>query len=960
MPSPTVPPAPSHDPSEGALRRAGIAALLALFAVAGLWAMRPADAAPPPVGTSAATTFTGPTLPVGFYQPVGPIQIEDEPPPAGPPIELGGVPADDRSPADLLPAAGSVGFFQLQGTDVLGPALAGTAAHQALVESGLIPAIKTSAEQLWDEGLEQAQEAIEELGGPAFNLGGGSGPDLELEVEGDFEEEGFDEFEEEFDEEEFDEEDFSGEMERPEAFQALLALGEAVLDGGAAISLHLPEGPPFPALCVVLPGAADEVQALLSQTTEDERAMLQLRTAELNGFTALVGQVPEAPPFMSFGLWRVGEHAVVAIGPGAVPAAAAVTAGDGESLAETPLGSATPDDALFAGWLNFAAITDRFGEFPAYEADWRPSGQVTVNELLTAAGLDAWGGVRGSISADGKALRTEGEWTLRGEPRGVLAALDPTPFTLDDLPPLPANAGGFAAASIDFAKVYDGLVDAAAQIALLQRPDSQERAMLENGPAMLADLAGFDLRASLLEPLGNVAAVYGDPVDGGLFGMGGVAAISVDDADVLRTGLQRITDRILREMPEEASEGISIDVIEQAGAEITTVSVGGFFRPSLLVTDDWAVFAPNPQAIAAFLYRADGTLPKWEPTGDWEEPFGRAPKEFTAISAADPRPAAALINSLIGTLMPPVNQFAGGPTDVALPPTELITQPLFPNVSWVVKTETGVKGTGYVSLPLPSMSGGGGGVTAVATPAILMSLLLPAVQQARYAARRSQSQNNLRQIGLAAFNYESAYRTFPRGTVEGADLPVDKRLSWYAGVLPFLDQDFLGNQLDPKQAWNAGPNARPARTVIPPFLNPNDPSGETTDEGYAVTHYVGIAGLGKDAAASAVPTKKTGVFGYDRATPLRSITDGTANTLMTGTVSGSVGPWAQGGNATVRAFTQKPYLNGPDGFGGSEVGGTQFGMADGSVRFISETIDDEVLEALSTARGGELIGINDF
>ena len=68
--------------------------------------------------------------------------------------------------------------------------------------------------------------------------------------------------------------------------------------------------------------------------------------------------------------------------------------------------------------------------------------------------------------------------------------------------------------------------------------------------------------------------------------------------------------------------------------------------------------------------------------------------------------------------------------------------------------------------------------------------------------------------------------------------------------------------------------------------------------------------------------------------------------------------WAAGGPSTIRAFTAKPYINGPDGIGGPWNGGAGCNMlmGDGSVRFISKSIDPGVMEALSTISGGEVIG----
>ena len=107
-------------------------------------------------------------------------------------------------------------------------------------------------------------------------------------------------------------------------------------------------------------------------------------------------------------------------------------------------------------------------------------------------------------------------------------------------------------------------------------------------------------------------------------------------------------------------------------------------------------------------------------------------------------------------------------------------------------------------LPIP---GGDGGATSVAVPAVLVALLLPAVQQAREAARRSQSKNNMKQIGLAMHNYHDTYNHFPAGTVENDGLEVTERLSWMVSILPFLEQAALYNQIDMKEGFSSATNS---------------------------------------------------------------------------------------------------------------------------------------------------------
>ena len=126
------------------------------------------------------------------------------------------------------------------------------------------------------------------------------------------------------------------------------------------------------------------------------------------------------------------------------------------------------------------------------------------------------------------------------------------------------------------------------------------------------------------------------------------------------------------------------------------------------------------------------------------------------------------------------------------------------------------------------------------------------------------------------------------------------------------------------------------------------------------TSYVGIAGLGTDAALLPKSDPRAGVFGYDRETALADITDGPANTLMVAETARAIGSWFQGGPATVRGLdpAQKPYVGKGRQFGGLHEGGAWVAMADGTVRRVSDSVDPKVFEALSTMAGGEKLPAN--
>ena len=263
---------------------------------------------------------------------------------------------------------------------------------------------------------------------------------------------------------------------------------------------------------------------------------------------------------------------------------------------------------------------------------------------------------------------------------------------------------------------------------------------------------------------------------------------------------------------------------------------------------------------------------------------------------------------------------------------------------------------------LTTSSVGGRSIAPVVVVAVLIALLLPAVQQAREAARRTQSMNNLKQIGLALHNFHDTHRNFPQGTIPSQKLKPEERQSWLVPLLPSMDQGALYDQMkvDLRESaqWDSDDLEDSITVAIPIFQNPSNPIGFMHGEP-ATTDYVGWAGVGKDAPTEKCKDDKKGIFGFDRATRLQDVTDGTSNTVMVSDAAAKTrGPWAQGGKSTIRALTTKPYINGEDGIGSPHTGGLHVLLADGSVRFVSQNIDAKILEALATRAGGEVI--NDY
>lgn len=237
---------------------------------------------------------------------------------------------------------------------------------------------------------------------------------------------------------------------------------------------------------------------------------------------------------------------------------------------------------------------------------------------------------------------------------------------------------------------------------------------------------------------------------------------------------------------------------------------------------------------------------------------------------------------------------------------------------------------------------------AVATAAVQCA---PLVRADWLEAALAADQANQARLVESLAGYARAEKQFPVGAAGGSLLPAETRLSWIATMLPYFDRRDWHRELQFGYSWNSPRNRpvtqRPLEPVTNPALGP-----ARTDAGFPVTHYVGVAGVGADAAELKTGDPRAGLFGTSRTVRPEDLPRGASNTLATLGVSRQLGPWAAGGNATVRALTTRPYVNGPDGFGSGQPHGMVAGMADGSARFISKNIDPEVLEQLATLGGG--------
>ena len=277
----------------------------------------------------------------------------------------------------------------------------------------------------------------------------------------------------------------------------------------------------------------------------------------------------------------------------------------------------------------------------------------------------------------------------------------------------------------------------------------------------------------------------------------------------------------------------------------------------------------------------------------------------------------------------------------------------------------------------------------IAIIGILIALLLPAVQQAREAARRTQCRNHLKQMGLALHNYQETHKVYPMGSSK------DGGVAWgYAmHLMPFLDNstayytvDFDNPDccLEIRALQNANPpRPDPASFIFEYLVCPTDPNGKIqltagSPGAYPCgnlypSNYLGVSGDQPARVSSACGSQRNGngmLFTRSSTRPA-SCTDGLSNTLFVGErgiPQDRVWGWPLCGGQECEHYlsTDLGFSRGQSAswttaaiaerFWSWHSGGAQFALGDGSVRFLSYSMDTRLYKAASTRNGGEILG----
>lgn len=260
----------------------------------------------------------------------------------------------------------------------------------------------------------------------------------------------------------------------------------------------------------------------------------------------------------------------------------------------------------------------------------------------------------------------------------------------------------------------------------------------------------------------------------------------------------------------------------------------------------------------------------------------------------------------------------------------------------------------------------------IAIIGVLIALLLPAVQAAREAARRTQCVNNMKQIGLGLHTHHDVHRQFPAGHLYKTS--TDGAWGWGSLILPFIEQDNLYNLIRPTTTTMSSTANANTQTVLDAFICPSDPGPEINAKrgSHAKSNYQGV--YGNETAAHSTTAGNGLLFGNSKL-GFRDITDGSANTFAVGECltqipTGSTpekkgGIWAgsntgaaHGGTFWVTDNVAANRINGTNwwAFSSNHPTGCNFLFGDGSVHFISETIAGTTYEYLGQRNDGQVVG----
>jgi len=677
-----------------------------------------------------------------------------------------------------------------------------------------------------------------------------------------------------------------------------------------------PEGPDVRGgLLVALNDDAAAVKASLEKhqaTFLDEIA----EPVQINGGTwhqIKLGR--QAPPIT----WGVrGRYLVVGVGEGEVEAIFQRAVTEPPAWLAAVRQQLTVERPATVNYVNLAKVIEivtTLADEPQIRAVIDAAGLGDVTSLASVTGLDKDGFVSRTLVG------------VDGQPGGLFELVAGEPLAAADLAPIPRDATIALAARLDANHLLETFLAAATGI------DPELGEEVNEGLDEMEEELGIDPR-EVLGPLGDVWCLYNSPSEGGLAVTGLTAVVQVKDHQRMAATHAKLL-AIFKSATEQDTEYSSrrdprIEQFPFAGQEIYFFNARDDefpLAPSWCLTDRELIIALFPQNIKAYLTRDD----------DFQS-LAEVPEVAALYTSGKPPVMLAYQDTreLFELVYPIVQIFAqmaagelqreGIDVDISLlPSARSIGKHLRPGVTSVSRTEAGIELTSSQSLPTGSIG---------TTLPIAAAALLPAISSARGAAKRAQSMNNLKQLALAMHMYAMDHEKFP--PAYSTDEDGKPLLSWRVHVLPYLENEGLYERFHLDEPWDSEHNKK-LIPLMPALLRP-----AKSQAGPGKTNYLGVGG-------------EDGIFPGTKAVRLADIRDGTSNTVMIVEASD------QAAVVWTAPDDFQPDADRPiRGLVGLQDDGFLAAFADGSVRLINAGIDPDVLKALFTRSGGEVVRPRDL
>ena len=565
-------------------------------------------------------------------------------------------------------------------------------------------------------------------------------------------------------------------------------------------------------------------------------------------------------------------------------------------------------------YVNVRAIQQLIAPFSGREA----------GRMLEALGLSSIKSLAFVSGLQGEGLLSQGWLEIDGAAKGLMSLASGEPLQVTDLRSVPRDATVAAAVRIDLA----GALEETNPIWNELNPG-----LRQNARAFLAgDVLGFSI-PRLAKSLGSVWTLHSSPSEGGLLISGLTVIIEVRDRAGVQPALDALVGWFRRTYPQPAAGAEPgqtgqpiLDELEFRGERLYVLSLADPvpLSPTLCLTGKQLILAAYPQSVKSYLARGA------------DSPSLVEVPQLRAALESEGGPLAIVYQdtpAVFRTLSPLVE--AGAPVLAArlrasgvhisaglLPTLGTVERHLRPAVTTISRTSEGLVLRSMQSAPLGTM--------ATAAP-LVAGLLLPASNASRAAAVRSQATNNLKQIGLAMHNYHDVHASLPPAASHDDD---DKPLlSWRVHVLPYVEQNELYKEFHLDEPWDSEHNKKLIPRMPAVYRTPNRPDIEDGKTVYLVSRGEGTLFEGFDGPR------------------FQEITDGTSNTIMAVEASPERAViWTAPNDLDYDPA--QPLA----GLGGIHANGFLVLFADGSVRFVAQSVDQKMLKALFTAAGGEVIG----